>query len=434
MRRASPFIAAASLGPLIRSCSLRSSPITTTPSSCAAVTLQSRSLFALSASLCAPTTAASRLLIGNEKNGKMKTPIHVQWTDIVGLESAAPGTRLSGGRVLSMLDMCAARAAQHAADFASRRTGLPYLCCTVGVTNTIFRAAILHGDVVRMAGRVIHCGGSSVTVHISVYRRSYSSRREILAGESYFTMVVITPDLKAAHVVPAMELTDPQSIELHHQFLSIRKITCEAQAAAAQRREKQTLDFKEVSCPINEQKAVHVKIDDTKITGNRIFFSSFLNNNNTVFGGELMAWMERHAVNCGRCFCTNRHVYCIGMHSVAFPEPVFASDWVTLDARVIYVRRTTMEVDVTLRAERRESSENGGVITNKASFVLVNSNDIGVNEEIPIGIRLDEKSTQEELQLFMDAKERYHISMNNSATFKAKQLHERVNSLARSAH
>lgn len=367
----------------------------------------------------------SVLTIGDPSNGKMD-PIRVTWTDLVGLDSAPPGTRLGAGRVLAMLDMCAARASQAAADYAAIKTKKKYLNCTVGVTNTMFAAPILHGDTVRMDGRVIHCGASSVGVYISFYRRSFSSRKETFAGESFFTMVTITPDLKAARIVPSMDLTDPYDIDLHRRYMHIREITKEAVEVTAKRKGMQ-LTHDEVDCHINRGKPMHVKIDDTKQVAHRIFFSSFLNNNNTVFGGELMAWMERHAVHCGRSLTGNRHVFCIGMHSVAFPEPVFATDWVRLEARVIYVRNTTMEVDVTLRAERRGEA---GVVTNKASFVLINTNDIGMKVDIPMGIALNEQTPQEDLQLFMEAKERYHRSVQRSVMMKKKSEGKSEGSIA----
>lgn len=360
----------------------------------------------------ASSPAGGSLRIGDPANGEIP-PVHVSWNDIVGSDGAAPGTRMGAGRVLSMLDACAARASQIAADHAAAATKQRFLCCTVGVTNTLFSSPVLHGDTVRLDGRVVHCGSSSIAVYIRMFRGSYSSRKEIAAGESFFTMVTITPDLKAAHIVPSINLTDPLDIEMHHRYLQIRKITKEY-TTRMNERQNNKLTHEEVNCPINIEKPMHIHMSDTKIEAHRIFFSSYLNNNNTVFGGELMKWMESHAVHCGRSFTKNHHVYCIGMHSVAFPEPVFATDWVKLEAKVIYVRNTTMEVDVTLRAERAT----GGVVTNRASFVLNNSNDIGVSTDIPVGIVLDKDTSQEDLKDFMDAKARYHGYVQRMAEWK----------------
>lgn len=350
------------------------------------------------------------LVIGDPSKG-MIAPIHVSWTDIVGRDSGS-ASRISGGPLLAMLDMCAARCSQAAADQASRKTGERYLTCTVAVTNTMFALPILNGDAVRMDGRVVHCGGSSLGVYIRFFRLSPSTRMESAAGESFFTMVTITPDLKAAKIIPAMELTDPRDVALHRRYVNIRAIQKENEAETKERR-KRTLTTDEVDCPINIAKPMRVKMGSTRTEANRIFFSACLNNNNTVFGGELMAWMEQHAVHCGRMFTGNRHMYTIGMHSVAFNEPVFATDWVTLEAYVIYVRNTTMEVDVQLRAERRD----GAIVTNRASFVLINTNDIGMKAMILSGIDLTSAS-QEELQGFMEARARYHRSVKRADEYK----------------
>ncbi|KAG5473551.1 hypothetical protein LSCM4_03620 [Leishmania orientalis] len=350
------------------------------------------------------------LIIGNPKQGMMD-PIHVSWTDIAGLDTT-PGARLAAGRVLAMLDLCAARASQKAVDHQTCLTHERYLTCTVGITNTMFSSPILHGDAVRLDGRLVHCGSSSMGIYIRFYRQSPSTRTETPAGESFFTMVAITPDLKAAKVVPATELTDPLDIELHDRYVKIREIQKEIDKSRAERL-KRTLTTEEVQCPINKQKLTHARINSTKVEANRIFFTSCMNNNNTVFGGELMAWMEQHAVHCGRMFTGNRYVFTIGMHSVAFPEPVFATDWVTLEATVIYVRNTTMEVDVVLRAERKDVST---VITNRASFVLINNDDIGQKCAIPLGLELN-GATQEELQQFMEARTRYHYSVASRDAF-----------------
>ncbi|KAG5497366.1 hypothetical protein JIQ42_03852 [Leishmania sp. Namibia] len=349
------------------------------------------------------------LIIGNPKQGMMD-PIHVSWTDIAGLDTT-PGARLAAGRVLAMLDLCAARASQKAVDHQTCLTHERYLTCTVGITNTMFSSPILHGDAVRLDGRLVHCGSSSMGIYIRFYRQSPSTRTETLAGESFFTMVAITPDLKAAKVVPATELTDSLDIELHDRYVKIREIQKEIDKSRAERL-KRTLTTEEVQCPINKQKLTHARINSTKVEANRIFFTSCINNN-TVFGGELMAWMEQHAVHCGRMFTGNRYVFTIGMHSVAFPEPVFATDWVTLEATVIYVRNTTMEVDVVLRAERKDVST---VITNRASFVLINNDDIGQKCAIPLGLELN-GATQEELQQFMEARTRYHYSVASRDAF-----------------
>ncbi|EPY26467.1 ATP-binding protein Cassette (ABC) superfamily [Angomonas deanei] len=356
------------------------------------------------------TDTPTSIVIGDPKNGTTD-PVRVSWTDMLGVDGI--NKRLSAGPLLSMLDFCAYRVAEKVSSIATKKTGTTCNSCTVAVNNTGFVSPVLHGDTVRMDGRVIHAGGSSLGIYIRFYRTSPTTRIETAAGESFFTMVLITPELKSAKVAPAMTLTDPFDIQMHMRYNSIRESQKRSKEIAS-RTQNIILKPEDVDGRVNKDKRAHVRIESTKITANRIFLSSYLNNNNTVFGGEIMSWMEKHAVHCGRMFVGNQNVYTIGMHSVYFPEPIFSSDWVSLEAHVVYVRNTTMEVDVVLRAERKLS---GAVITNRASFVLINNNDIGQKAIIPYGIEFGGAS-QQELQDYMAAKVRYHRRREYRDAFK----------------
>lgn len=357
----------------------------------------------------------SNVVLGNPERGQMSS-VHVSWTDLVGDESAAPATRLAAGRILSLMDLCAARTADSVVSHANLSEKI--LTCTVGVTNTTFACPILHGDAVRLDGRVVHLGASSMGVYIRFFRQSQSGHLETLAGESFFTMVAIRPDLTAAKIVPSMTLTDPLDIVMSRRYDRIRQVQKENNSDMRNLR-RQELAWRDVTCAINEMKSSKVSIESTTCCANRGFFSSYLNNNNTVFGGELMAWMERHATRCGRVLTGNRHVYTLGMHSVSFNEPVFASDWLTLQASVVYIRNTTMEVDVTLRAERRGT---GAVVTNRAAFVLISNNDVAQKEPIHVGLDL-ENASQDDLHRYLEAKIRYHRSVDRRIQYKDEGVH-----------
>ncbi|CCW59679.1 unnamed protein product [Phytomonas sp. EM1] len=349
----------------------------------------------------------SSLLIGDPARGQI-SPVAVTWTDIVGDDCGALSKRLTAGRILSMLDLCAGHATSRVIHKITQSTGVSYNVCTVGVSGTVFVSPILHGDALRMRGSVVHCGESSLGIYIRFFRRSPSTRTESLAGESFFTMVIITQGIVSAKVVPSMELTDKTDIEMHKRYKAIRSFQKQSTESSKKLFER-IITAEEARCPISELKPLHVPIITTYCQANRIFFLGHLNSNNTVFGGELMAWMERHAVHCGCMFTGNRYIFTISMHSLSFDEPVYAADWVSLSANVIYVRNTTMEVDVKLTAERA----NGSVITNRASFVLINTNDIGQKVSIPVGLDLSVAS-QDELKRYIIARKRYQSGFENS--------------------
>ncbi|KAH9599154.1 Thioesterase domain [Trypanosoma melophagium] len=335
------------------------------------------------------------LVVGNNSTG-VQPAVHLDWTDIVGHDSAIV-SRLAAGELLAMMDLCAKRVA----DVFLRSSNLRISTSTVGVSNTLFSSPVLHGDAVRMHGRLVFCGTSSLGIHIRFFRRSPPTLQESPAGESFFTMVAIDKDLHALKVVPAVELTSDEDIDLYKRYMLIRDVTKRREDETKVRAET-PITHKDVECGFNKNKISHVPISSTCTSAHRIFLLYHLNNNRTIFGGELMRWMEKHAVHCARMFTGNRHVYTVVMHSVAFHQPVFGTDWVTMEADVIYVRNTTMEVDVKLSVER-----NGEIVlTNRASFLLLNSDEIGQKISITKGLDLN-CASRDELLRYAEAKTRY---------------------------
>lgn len=352
--------------------------------------------------LCGGCLSSRRqLVVGNSKNGT-KPVASVDWTDLVGKELWSEN-RLAAGELLAMMDLCAKRVSEVYLSSMKPRVS----CSTVGVSTTTFYSPVLHGDVVRMHGRLIYCGSSSMGIHIRFYRRSPSTITESLTGESYFTMVAIDENLRAVKTVPAVELTDENDVSYHNGYLAARNIAAEAKKISSDL-QKKSITCSDVECTVNAAKPIRVPIASTRTSAHRIFLLYHLNNNRTIFGGELMRWMERHAVHCGRMFTGNRHISTVAMHNVEFHHPVFGTDWVTLEADIIYVHNTTMEVDVKLVVER----DGHVVTTNRASFVLINLNEIGQKTIIPKGLDLS-AATEEELLRFAEAKERYRRSRNN---------------------
>lgn len=316
-------------------------------------------------------------------------------------------SRMSAGSVLGMMDVCAARSAMlHV--FGSRtisptrKAGVT----TIAADNTTFRTPILDGDAIHVMGTVVYAGNSSVGVYVEVSRVQFPTGLKQTVSNSFFTMVAIDQNLAAAKIVPPLVISNPAHGILQQRFLRMRNgihKTNEFINTIAHR----SMTASDVENPVNASKANHRSFESTKVEANRLFFPGFLNLNNTIFGGEIIRWMESHAVHCGRMFAANRQVVTIGMHSVTFCNPVFLHDWVSLEAHVVYVRNTTMEVDVIVSVEREDSP----VRTNRASFVLLNLDDAGLKREITTGLKLQDASTKW-LRAYACAKYRYEGTRN----------------------
>jgi acyl-coenzyme A thioesterase PaaI-like protein len=106
----------------------------------------------------------------------------------------------------------------------------------------------------------------------------------------------------------------------------------------------------------------------SKVNVKRIFFPKNLNYHNTVFGGDILLWMDRVATQCARQFTRNRHVFTKHMQRVFFKQPILITDVllpppvsipltsfnhthllvvrpqvVEMNARVVYVGKCTLE-------------------------------------------------------------------------------------------
>lgn len=277
-------------------------------------------------------------------------------------------------------------------------------CATIGVDNTCFVAPVLHGDLVDVSGRVVHAGSSSIGVFIQAHRLPFLSSERTLVAEAFFSMVAVDSTLKAAKVVPAVALHTAEERALHARYAEIRDAQTKNNAyfhslEGADR----NAHIADINAFVEENSSVHhhhggsssassfapllarVPVSHTVTEANRHFNTAHLNINNTIFGGEILRWMESHATYCGRKFARNRHVYSIGMHSVSFNHPIFPTDWVSLRARVALTRKATIEVDVRLTVER----EGSPVMTNRASFVLMNTDEVGRKCRLTTGISIE---------------------------------------------
>ncbi|ORC90233.1 ATP-binding protein Cassette (ABC) superfamily [Trypanosoma theileri] len=321
--------------------------------------------------------------------------------------------RASAGGILSFLDTCGGRTAisflvgynNQDRDIIKKSVGVTI--ATVSFNAFMFRRPVYMGDLVVVQGSVIYAGKSSLGIHLNVERQGYDARTPSYVGECYLTMVCVSPmklDTVVKDVVPALRLTSKIDKERYQLYTAIRDIQKKTKEAT---REKIVDGRQEIiEDDVNRDKPIKVPISETTTYGNRAYSPADVNFNNAIFGGAILRWMEEHACHCGRVFTGNPHVYTIGMHNMLFDRPIFYSDSTSLEARVVYVRHTTMEVDVDIVVERDGSF----VTSNRASFVLISMDEKGNKVPIPKGIDL-KNSSAEHLKDYLKARIRYYTSL-----------------------
>lgn len=74
-------------------------------------------------------------------------------------------------------------------------------------------------------------------------------------------------------------------------------------------------------------------------------FPTDTNPQGTLFGGQLVAWMDK-AAGIAAMRRARRTVVTAAIENITFKVPIFVGDLVELDARVVSVGRTSMQVEV----------------------------------------------------------------------------------------
>lgn len=95
-----------------------------------------------------------------------------------------------------------------------------------------------------------------------------------------------------------------------------------------------------------------------------------VNNAGNIFGGELLAMVDRVAAVCAMRH-SGRPCLTVAIDRVDFKEPIYAGELVTCSARVNFVGRTSMEIGVQVEAENLLTGTKRRTNTCLVTFVAV---------------------------------------------------------------
>jgi len=120
----------------------------------------------------------------------------VHMTELVLPEDSNPRGSIFGGRVLSLIDKCAAIAAlRHARSEV----------VTVSLDSVAFLNKVSVGDVLLLRARLNAAFGSSMEVEVDVHSENPLSGETTLTTTAYVTMVAVDSDVRPAQV-PRLEV------------------------------------------------------------------------------------------------------------------------------------------------------------------------------------------------------------------------------------
>ncbi|KAG6595910.1 ATP-binding Cassette (ABC) superfamily [Phytophthora cinnamomi] len=246
---------------------------------------------------------------------------------------------------------------------------------------------ILHGDVVRFEGELINIGRSSLTLQVTGYRHDIATRKFVHALDAIMTAVALGDNNRPYRGLP--ELVDPskgsrirhlQEVAQRRKDLSMRLKQMEKSVDELPVISSDMLD----DCTRSGEWSEQVPVQDTEVELAASFLPRHLNRNGSVFGGEVLSWMDKTALYCGRVFTGNSNMVTISADRVSFNLPITTDDVATMVARVCGVREHYVDVEVEIFLKKFASKERRK--SHKGYFSVANLNTSEHAECVPRGL------------------------------------------------
>ena len=138
---------------------------------------------------------------------------------------------------------------------------------------------------------------------------------------------------------------------------------------------------------------------DTRCEMTWIVMPGHTNARGTVFGGQVMAWIDVCAAVAAQRFA-RRSVVTASMDHLSFRAPILQGDITVLQATVNWAGRSSMEVGVRVECEVPTTGERRHTSTAYLTFVALN------NDQVPCALPELDLVSDAEKRRFQDAKER----------------------------
>eukprot|EP01112_Ceratiomyxa_fruticulosa_P015179 TRINITY_DN4438_c0_g1_i1.p1 TRINITY_DN4438_c0_g1~~TRINITY_DN4438_c0_g1_i1.p1 ORF type:complete len:371 (-),score=64.17 TRINITY_DN4438_c0_g1_i1:80-1192(-) len=332
--------------------------------------------------------------------------------DIVGEESLR-GHRTQAGIILDMIDCCAGRVAWAHSEGP---------VATVSFDRVDFLHPVLHLDLVRLEGRALVVGASSMVIEVQGYRRTPNSATRSFTPlvTCYVTMVAIGNDGKPRKNIPQLIYETDEEKAARDKVLKRRELTQEwSKIMDGIEKSEVPLKVSDVEDPLNKGKLEYYDIPFSEVRVKRQFLPKHLNVNNTIFGGEILIQLEKVATHTARQFTRSFGLITLCMNRISFKKPVRIGDLLEIVAHVVYVRTHIIEIEVNLNIEHPDGTKEP---SHSGYFTLLNVNEVGFKEPISVGLKLDEND-QVSLKKYLMAKHRFNFKREHKTLSERKPQH-----------
>ncbi len=148
-------------------------------------------------------------------------------------------------------------------------------------------------------------------------------------------------------------------------------------------------------------------VNESKAESTLVMLPSDANPLGNVFGGVILKHVDLIAGLVAKRHAGHANIVTASIDSMTFLKPVFIGNALILSARINYVKRSSMEVEVNIEAEDLNKSQK--VHTGTAFVTLVALDEKGTPIKVPKLILLDEK----ERERFNEGELRMNMRLKN---------------------
>ncbi len=319
--------------------------------------------------------------------------------EIIGDESRQ-GQRVQAGPILKLMyDAAVAVAFRH----CGRRSVL------VRLDRIDLTRRIRHMDLLRLEGRLIEAGSSSMVVEVRCFTQKPTERQLAASHVGFYTMVAIDPEGQPSRNIPKLSYETARGVEAKALAAHRRAELAERHQALAWIDQADGFRVEDVVEPDTvprqdrlhpEQTLIQVKSQLTPLGGAP---------DGRIRGGDLLVWLDRVATYTARNFTRNDHAITISVNDVQLKRPLHSTDRIELQSRVVYVRTHTLEVsiDITVHTLNGPPWSLGSV-----EFQILNYDSSGEKQRITTGLVVEE-ADQESLRRYLKARTRYSFWKSN---------------------
>jgi acyl-CoA hydrolase len=313
--------------------------------------------------------------------------------EIVGQETLA-GQRIQAGPILKLMcDTAVAVGLRHCGQ-------RPVMLRLDRIDLT---RVICHLDLVRIEGRMVEVGRSSMMAEVRCYNKRPTEREFNLCHVGFLTMVAIDPDGRPVRAIPPLGYDTPQG-RVSKALAAHRRAEIEERRAALEWIDREErLRVEDVLEPMEAERYNCLRPADTEVRLKSQVMASSPQPDGRVRAGDLLVWLDRVASYTARQFCRNDHLVTLSLNDVVFKRALHATDRIELISRVTYVRTHTLEVAVDVIVHTLDGEQHP---LDRVEFFLVNFSPSGAKRRITTGLTLNEDD-QESLRMYLKARTRF---------------------------